>query len=319
MDAGGRLILLAGTATIAMPSGTAAGAHALVIAFAEQLTDPAAAKYIPGSTRFTQAPSLSVKPFATAAPGEIVLATLTVNAAGNVTLVDTSTRTYAGLRLTGRAGNGFDLRPLEDDSLVVERFLAGDTSFTPLVKIKTTPSTTLEVAGVVSSTSGGLMFPDGTVQTGAVPRGIIMMWNGNTSTIPVGWALCDGDNGTPDLRSRFVVGAGPGSSPAYNPGDTGGPDAHTHAVDVPQLNGSTATAGNHSHPLNVSAGSTTIYNYALISNGDTTVISSLDAASAQTAGAHSHAVSLDPAPLTSGSSSGENRPRWNALCFIMKV
>jgi len=43
--------------------------------------------------------------------------------------------------------------------------------------------------------------------TDSLPRGIIAMWSGTISTIPTGWALCDGTNGTPDLRDRFIVGA----------------------------------------------------------------------------------------------------------------
>jgi hypothetical protein len=40
-----------------------------------------------------------------------------------------------------------------------------------------------------------------------VPRGAIVMWSGSIASIPDGWALCDGTNGTPDLRDKFVVGA----------------------------------------------------------------------------------------------------------------
>ena len=40
-----------------------------------------------------------------------------------------------------------------------------------------------------------------------VPSGLISMWYGNIASIPSGWYLCDGNNGTPDLRDRFVVGA----------------------------------------------------------------------------------------------------------------
>lgn len=40
-----------------------------------------------------------------------------------------------------------------------------------------------------------------------VPSGVILLWSGTIATIPQGWALCDGTNGTPDLRDRFVVGA----------------------------------------------------------------------------------------------------------------
>ena len=51
-----------------------------------------------------------------------------------------------------------------------------------------------------------------------VPSGFIGMWSGSASTIPTGWALCDGTNGTPNLTDRFVLGAGK----AYQPGATGG-------------------------------------------------------------------------------------------------
>ena len=42
----------------------------------------------------------------------------------------------------------------------------------------------------------------------AVMVGMIVMWSGAVADIPFGWALCNGENGTPDLRDRFVVGAG---------------------------------------------------------------------------------------------------------------
>ena len=41
-----------------------------------------------------------------------------------------------------------------------------------------------------------------------VPNGVILMWSGNSDDIPDGWALCDGNNGTPDLRGRFIIGSG---------------------------------------------------------------------------------------------------------------
>ena len=41
-----------------------------------------------------------------------------------------------------------------------------------------------------------------------VPNGAIIMWSGTVATIPDGFSLCDGSNGTPDLRNRFVIGAG---------------------------------------------------------------------------------------------------------------
>ena len=59
-----------------------------------------------------------------------------------------------------------------------------------------------------------------------VPSGFIGMWSGSASTIPTGWALCDGTNGTPNLTDRFVLGAGK----AYQPGATGGTATATPSV-----------------------------------------------------------------------------------------
>jgi len=53
---------------------------------------------------------------------------------------------------------------------------------------------------------------------------MIVIWSGAIVDIPHGWGLCDGSQGTPDLRGRFVVAAGG----AYNPGATGGSSSHTH-------------------------------------------------------------------------------------------
>lgn len=57
-----------------------------------------------------------------------------------------------------------------------------------------------------------------------LPVGLIMLWSGSTATIPTGWALCNGSNGTPDLRDKFVVGAGS----TYAVAATGGATTHTH-------------------------------------------------------------------------------------------
>ena len=38
-------------------------------------------------------------------------------------------------------------------------------------------------------------------------RGVIVLWSGAIAEVPPGWGLCDGSQGTPDLRDRFVVGA----------------------------------------------------------------------------------------------------------------
>jgi hypothetical protein len=54
--------------------------------------------------------------------------------------------------------------------------------------------------------------------------GMIVLWSGSQADIPSGWVLCDGTNGTRDLRSRFIVGAGA----AYVVGQYGGATSHQH-------------------------------------------------------------------------------------------
>nr|DAL32973.1 MAG TPA_asm: Baseplate structural protein [Caudoviricetes sp.] len=54
-----------------------------------------------------------------------------------------------------------------------------------------------------------------------IPKGSIIPWYGALGNIPNGFALCNGANGTPDLRDKFIVGSGK----AYALGDTGGADS----------------------------------------------------------------------------------------------
>ncbi len=61
-----------------------------------------------------------------------------------------------------------------------------------------------------------------------IPIGGIALWSGAILDIPDGWALCDGNNGTPDLRDTFVQGAGG----ALAPDATGGVTQHQHAFST---------------------------------------------------------------------------------------
>lgn len=145
-----------------------------------------------------------------------------------------------------------------------------------------------------------------------VPAGGIIIWSGAQVNIPSGWVLCDGLNGTPDLRDRFVVGAGG----AYAVGDTGGAESvsltapqngpHTHGVV-----GNTSSDGNHTH------------GGGLFRSGSSFIIDTLGGALHGTgdtdpSGAHSHSINF-----TSGSSgtgaAHENRPPYYALAYIMKL
>jgi len=77
-----------------------------------------------------------------------------------------------------------------------------------------------------------------------ISTGFIMLWAGAIVDIPDGWVLCNGNNGSPDLRNLFIVGAGD----TYDPDDTGGAVNHDH----------TFTTDGHQHTIpagsNIGAG-----------------------------------------------------------------
>lgn len=147
------------------------------------------------------------------------------------------------------------------------------------------PQSTLHLGG----TSGvdGIIFPDGTKQTTAavIPAGVIVMWSGTLATIPSGWALCDGTNGTPNLTDRFIYGVSSGQ----NPGPTGGNAAHTHTVDPASF-----SSGNPSQLQGVN-GSPPAVNVGSM--------------------AHTHIIDV---PATT-SSSTNHLPPYYKLAFIMKL
>ena len=80
---------------------------------------------------------------------------------------------------------------------------------------------------VASSVTAATFHGNGANLTGiqGIPSGVIMMWSGAQNAIPTGFVLCDGQNSTPDLRNRFVVGA----TDTYSVGATGGATS-TNAV-----------------------------------------------------------------------------------------
>ena len=113
-----------------------------------------------------------------------------------------------------------------------------------------------------------LAVSDGLIGNGTFPLGGIIMWSGAISAIPTGWSLCDGSNGTPDLRNKFVLGATNDGSDSTYPGisvsQTGGTaDAvvvqHNHSITDPghthtQSGGGTDDDGGSNAPGGNSSG-----------------------------------------------------------------
>ena len=159
--------------------------------------------------------------------------------------------------------------------------------------------------------------------TSLFATGMIMLWYGSVASIPSGWVLCDGNNSTPDLRNRFVIGAGTGGN--YSPDDTGGSaDAvlvsHTHNLQ------------NHVHGVNLNTNTDThSHSYTLINfdQGSAGGSSSYgqNTSTVSTGGdSHSHTVSGNtgtPSTNTTDtlgeSATNKNLPPYYALCYIMKT
>lgn len=138
----------------------------------------------------------------------------------------------------------------------------------------------------------------------AFVSGMIMMWSGSTGSIPSGWLLCDGTSGTPDLRNRFIVGAG--STYAVNA--TGGTadavvPSHTHTFTGDALPTHTHTYGTSAARLVQSGSATQCW------VGDSTA----------TTGATSAGTPTGTIGTTGVSATNANLPPYLALCFIMKA
>ena len=147
-----------------------------------------------------------------------------------------------------------------------------------------------------------------------IPSGCIVLWSGSVASIPTGWVLCNGSSGTPDLRNRFVVGAGS----TYAVGATGGSAdatlvAHSHSVSDP----------GHGHGVN-DPGHTHSINYSSAINLDVGGIGALVLMGSTNTSAAATGISIQGSGTgisiaSSGSSAtNANLPPYYALAYIMK-
>jgi hypothetical protein len=60
--------------------------------------------------------------------------------------------------------------------------------------------------------------------------GMVILWSGTAATVPEGWAICNGSNGTPDLRDRFVMGYGPALASSESTGFAELPEFPMHST-----------------------------------------------------------------------------------------
>jgi hypothetical protein len=161
------------------------------------------------------------------------------------------------------------------------------------------------------------------------PRGLISKWSGTIATIPIGWYLCNGQNGTPDLRKKFIYGA----STDVEIGTTGGSAdsvvvSHGHSASSDSqgshVHGAwTDTQGAHTHGLK----SRVIYpsggsNRAVDPVSGNEIVSNTESAGAHAhnigmnaAGSHAHNITVNE---DGESGTGKNLPPYMYLAYIMK-
>jgi len=163
---------------------------------------------------------------------------------------------------------------------------------TPLAPTATAATNTTQIATTEFVT---------TAISASFPSGGIIIWSGSSATIPTGWLLCNGSSSTPDLRDRFVVGAG--STYAVNA--TGG---SANAVVVSHTHTATVTDPTHAH---------TIPNAQADAIGGSGAQPSYRGSG--TTSTSSASTGITVANSTTGvSGTNANLPPYYALCYIMK-
>lgn len=159
----------------------------------------------------------------------------------------------------------------------------------------------------------------------AIVSGIIMIWSGTLLDVPTGYAVCDGENGTPDLRERFIVGAGT----EYEPHDTGGQESfewetsHTHDHPLTVVNN---THGHYTdwYPTSVETPPDQTFQTNALSNQQTSLPEShshevrFQFRGTAAAYQHTHTVNFWPLAVAP-EATADLRYSYYALFYIMKL
>ena len=162
--------------------------------------------------------------------------------------------------------------------------------------IKYNPSTNVLTVGILTASTFNV------TNAGVIPSGGIIMWSGAANAIPTGYVLCDGQNSTPDLRNRFVIGAGE----TFSVDATGGSAnavvvEHTHTLTDP---GHTHTYSRAENLIFGSAETSEQQQKHKIDYGTNTTDSNTTGISVDSQGE---------------SGTDKNLPPYYALCYIMKT
>jgi hypothetical protein len=139
-----------------------------------------------------------------------------------------------------------------------------------------------------------------------IPTGGILLWSGSIGSIPAGYVLCNGNNGTPDLRDRFIVGAGS----TYAVDATGG-SADAIVVSHNHTATSVVTDPGHNHQFNI---------LNTIANGNNAYTATGGQVGTGTVTTETTGITVATTNTAAGTSgTNANLPPYYALCYIMKT
>lgn len=163
-------------------------------------------------------------------------------------------------------------------------------------------------------------------KSGGVLRGMITAFSGtfdngypiniNTGMADKSWHICDGNNGTPDLRGRFILGV----SHSHPVGSVGGEEAHSLTPDenAPHDHDATCSeAGLHHHKTRlISASSRHDYIGASYESGSKPHTDGGDSSNTTDDGLHTHQITIG---VSGKGTPHNNMPPYYTLSYIMKL
>ena len=215
-----------------------------------------------------------------------------------------STTLYVGLTVDGSSGEisprqailsvPYAMHAIDAEKASTGFQVTGKTTVESLEATGTSSLADVQVQSLSSTSNITVSASGAFVGYGTIPVGGIIMWSGSATDIPDGWLLCDGDNNTPDLRGRFVVGYDPEDPDYSTPGLGKGEKEHTLTTDE---------MPSHSHTVNTG---TAEFDLPLLTLEPKTMLMS---------GSSSGHTST----ATGGGKPHENRPPFYVICFIIRV
>ncbi|MDR1739565.1 MAG: hypothetical protein LBR45_02265 [Bacteroidales bacterium] len=206
-----------------------------------------------------------------------------------------------GTRVANMRKNGNNLHISSDGKIIFDKEINAASG--AAVTGNTTVAGNVTVTGSVTVNNGNVTVGanNSFVGKGTIPVGGIILWSGSVTSLPNGWKLCDGTNGTPDLRGTFVVGYDNGKADYNGIGKKGG--AETVTLNVNQM-------PNHNHKIGEGW-----YNNAANNSAAGKVVAYQRHSNM---GNNAHVADMFAASA-GGGTAHENRPPYYVLAYIMRI